>query len=51
MASIKDRLLEKASRERFPIMSAFELLPVCNLKCKMCYVRKTMEDVHKGGGL
>ena len=34
-----------------PIMGAFELLPVCNLQCKMCYVRKTMADVHKAGGL
>ena len=51
MASIKDRLFEKASRERWPIMSSFELLPVCNLQCKMCYVRKTMEDVRRGGGL
>lgn len=51
MSNIKDRLLEKASRERFPIMSAFELLPVCNLKCKMCYVRKPMDEVHRFGGL
>lgn len=51
MQSIKDRLIEKASREQFPIMSAFELLPVCNLKCKMCYVRKSMEDVQNAGGI
>lgn len=51
MKSIKDRLIEKAARERFPIMSAFELLPVCNLQCKMCYVRKSAEDVRREGGL
>ncbi|MBQ8856521.1 MAG: radical SAM protein [Lachnospiraceae bacterium] len=51
MSSIKDRLIEKAARAHRPIMSAFELLPVCNLKCKMCYVRKSMEDVRKEGGI
>lgn len=51
MKSIKDRLIEKAARARLPIMSAFELLPVCNLKCKMCYVRKSMEEVRDAGGL
>ena len=51
MPDIKDRLLEKAARARLPIMSAFELLPVCNLHCKMCYVRKPMEYVRAHGGL
>lgn len=51
MKSIKDRLIEKAAREHRPVMSAFELLPVCNLKCKMCYVRKSAEDVRREGGL
>lgn len=51
MQSIKDRLLEKAARARMPIMSAFELLPACNLKCKMCYVRKSWDEVRKEGGL
>lgn len=51
MPSIKDRLIEKAARAQLPIMSAFELLPVCNLNCKMCYVRKSMKDVREEGGL
>ena len=51
MASVRDRILEKASRARVPIMCSFELLPVCNLKCKMCYVRKSMDEVQKAGGL
>ncbi|MGN0299238.1 MAG: radical SAM protein, partial [Lachnospiraceae bacterium] len=29
----------------------FELLPVCNLHCKMCYVRKSMAEVNRMGGL
>lgn len=28
-----------------------ELLPVCNLKCKMCYVRMSMDEVNRSGGL
>ena len=51
MKTIRERLSEKAARNRVPIMSAFELLPVCNLKCKMCYVRKDMSEVTKAGGL
>lgn len=51
MPDIRDRLLEKAARAHLPIMSAFELLPVCNLNCKMCYVRKSMGYVREHGGL
>ena len=32
-------------------MAAFELLPVCNLKCRLCYVRKSMAEVNRCGGL
>lgn len=31
--------------------AAFELLPVCNLSCKMCYVRKSMDEVREKGGI
>lgn len=51
MNKIQDRILEKASRARIPIMCSFELLPVCNLQCKMCYVRKSMDHVRSNGGL
>lgn len=34
-----------------PLTGAFELLPVCNLHCKMCYVRKNMAEVNELGGL
>ena len=51
MSNVRERLSEKAARNRVPIMSAFELLPVCNLKCKMCYVRKPMSEVKAAGGL
>lgn len=51
MSKIQERILEKASYARIPIMCSFELLPVCNLKCKMCYVRKSMDYVRVNGGL
>ena len=51
MNTIRDRLFVKAAHNHIPIMSAMELLPVCNLKCKMCYVRMTAEEVNRAGGL
>lgn len=51
MNKIQNRILEKASYARIPIMCSFELLPVCNLQCKMCYVRKSMDHVRANGGL
>lgn len=51
MKTIRDRLWDKAAKERIPLTAAFELLPVCNLSCKMCYVRKSMEEVREKGGL
>lgn len=51
MEKISDRLWNKASLMRIPLTGAFELLPVCNLHCKMCYVRKSMAEVNAAGGL
>ncbi len=51
MKKIRDALWEKAVSKKFPLIAAFELLPVCNLSCKMCYVRKTMKEVNEQGGL
>lgn len=51
MAKITDRLWNKAGENKIPLTGAFELLPACNLKCKMCYVRLDMEEVKQRGGL
>lgn len=51
MPEITDRLRRKAAENRVPITAALELSPLCNFKCKMCYVRKTPEEVRDGGGL
>ena len=51
METIRDRLWKKAGVLKIPLTGAFELLPVCNLACKMCYVRKSMAEVQAMGGL
>lgn len=51
MGKVSDRLWDKAGVMRIPLTGAFELLPICNLHCKMCYVRKSMAEVNAQGGL
>lgn len=38
-------LYAKATRMRIPLSGTFELSPVCNFSCRMCYVRKTAKEV------
>jgi len=45
MAAVSDYLHRKASRNKIPLDGVFELSPVCNFSCKMCYVRKTPEQL------
>ena len=42
---LSEFLSMKASAGRIPISGTFELSPVCNFACKMCYVRKTEKEV------
>ena len=42
---LTEYLYNKASRARIPLSGTFELSPVCNFACKMCYVRKTAKEV------
>lgn len=48
---LENHLYTKAAQKHVPISGTFELLPVCNLDCKMCYVRKSMSEVKRQGGL
>lgn len=41
---ITEYLHAKASRLRTPISGTFELTPVCNMSCRMCYVRMTKKE-------
>lgn len=45
MARLTDRLYQKAGDRKIPLSGTFELSPVCNFACKMCYVRKTIQEV------
>lgn len=44
---ITQMLLNKASYINLPMSGTFELTPMCNFSCKMCYVRKTAEEVRQ----
>lgn len=47
--TVKDYLFQKASIKKIPLSGTFELSPVCNFSCKMCYVRKTQESISSEG--
>ena len=49
--NISEFLIGKAKKHRIPLNASFELLPICNLNCKMCYIRSEWKDVEKEGGL
>ena len=38
-------LYRKAVHDKVPLSGTFELSPVCNLSCRMCYVRKSVQEV------
>lgn len=44
-AEVRRFLNRKASALGIPVSGIFELTPRCNLKCKMCYVRLTPEQM------
>ncbi|MBQ7298397.1 MAG: radical SAM protein [Clostridia bacterium] len=43
--TLSDFLAYKAISMRVPLSGTFELSPVCNFACRMCYVRKTQAEV------
>lgn len=49
MPLISDYLYAKASKNKIPLQGTFELSPVCNFSCKMCYVRRTPAQLQKAG--
>ena len=36
---VTEYLFRKATRQRIPLGGTFELTPVCNMDCRMCYVK------------
>jgi MoaA/NifB/PqqE/SkfB family radical SAM enzyme len=47
---VEKQLVEKANSLQIPITTAFELSPVCNLNCQMCYIRLSRQQVKEQGG-
>lgn len=45
--TLTDYLYSKACALKIPLNGTFELSPVCNFSCKMCYVRKTRKEVEE----
>lgn len=41
---LADILIDKATSKRIPLIGQFELTSRCNLQCKMCYVRRPIND-------
>ena len=44
---INQYLYRKADRNNFPIGGTFELTPLCNMNCKMCYIRKDKTEIEE----
>ena len=42
---LTDYMFYKAGKLGLPFSGTFELTPLCNFHCRMCYVRKTIEEV------
>lgn len=49
--SFLSNLATEASASHTPAWGQFELTPICNLKCRMCYVHKPEEDRRVSGRL
>lgn len=47
---ISKYLFLKAAKNKIPLSGTFEISPCCNLNCRMCYVRKTKQEVKEQGG-
>lgn len=48
-STIERSLMSHASQNKIPINGSIELLPLCNMKCDMCYVRMEHKDmINKG---
>ena len=47
VAPLTDYMMNISSQMEIPISGTFELTPMCNFHCKMCYVRKSSEEVER----
>lgn len=45
VAPLTQKLYQKADKTRIPLNGTFELSPMCNFNCQMCYIHKSKEEV------
>ena len=48
---VEKRIVSKATIAEIPISATFELTPICNFRCEMCYVRMDKNRVESFGGI
>lgn len=48
---LRKYLYQKAAAMRTPISGTFELTPLCNMDCRMCYIRMSPEEMRQRGRL
>lgn len=48
-AALKRLLIAKTRQYKTPLTASFELTPLCNLNCKMCYVRLDPKQMNESG--
>lgn len=47
--TVERKLMEHAAKNKIPINGSIELLPLCNMKCDMCYVRLSKKEMEAKG--
>ena len=48
-SALKHLLIAKTRQEKVPLSASFELTPLCNLNCQMCYVRLDKMQMEQTG--
>ena len=46
---LEERLVISATRKRIPLGGSFELLPLCNMDCRMCFLRLSPKEMRAQG--
>ena len=49
--SLEKMLMARAAAQYRPVNGSIELLPLCNMNCRMCYVRLSHQEMDKLGAL
>lgn len=50
-SEFQSMLKEKSRKERIPEMGTFEITPLCNFNCKMCYVHLNPQELKVNGSI